>query len=92
MTDPAVRDYMLRDLATLKDHILAHERLLEQVTVEITRREENSGMVEEEKLEKAGLEGALRTLNLLKGAKEVELQLGKNAAGAYLGENIGKKG
>ncbi|CZT19136.1 uncharacterized protein RCC_04982 [Ramularia collo-cygni] len=90
MTDPRIHEDMRIGISKLAIQIAAHEEYHEKLTVEIARREENDGEVEEEKLEMARVEAQLRTMRLLKGAKEVEMQLGKSAAGAFLGENIGK--
>lgn len=94
MTDPRVYQQMLNELTEIKKSIVWYEHEIEIISTEIAKREGNNDDTEELKKlkkDKTGHEGALRTLKVLKGAQEVAMELGTNAAGAWLGENIGKK-
>lgn len=84
--DQKTHDYELLDAAAAISHC---EELISQLATELSRPQSNSAEVTELKRKKAGQEAALRTMKLLKGAKEVEFAMGRSAAAFYLGENIG---
>lgn len=84
----------LRRGANINDEISRRELRIGLLRVEIARRLENDGNAQDAKEELAGHEAAMRTLRLLKAAKKLEAEgyekRGRNAAGEFLAENIGK--
>lgn len=90
MADPSVHEQQLKDLADTQAEIAEIEQSIALLNIEIARRLENDGDVEEVMTQRTGLKAALRTLRLLKEARRVATYSGQSAAGAFLGENIGK--
>lgn len=88
---PHIPDRQTLELARTTAEIAEIEQTIALKTTEIARRTTDDAHLEEVRSEKKGLEAALRTLRLLEGARRVEMCAGRNAAGVFLGENIGKE-
>lgn len=90
MNNPRGQDFtkLSQKIYNLKIQIEEFESSITMLKVEISRREENRGYVEDVKQQLADTEATVRTLKLLKSATEVELNKGQNAAGEFLGDNI----